>query len=251
MMLSSVSPTNDLNADRLREFDRCTRNAQIFLSIARDTTLQRAVIAELSDLATQVDSWKKEAVLAQIEDSANLFLGMGCAIQALASELDMWLLLKAGDPDNAWNKLIDAQMATLDALRAHGVFASFSGNINRLHGIERLVFPPQVFFSAGLIVESSFCSICGTEYGECIHVIGRPYMGQLCRRILKNVTPDHVAIVSEPANKRCRVVSFTSKDGKRNRMTWKLESPQDSSENEEENSLTAQGIIITASDFES
>jgi hypothetical protein len=70
--------------------------------------------------------------------------------------------------------------------------------------IEELVFPPQVFFSAGLVVQKSICSICGTEYGDCFHVVGRPYMRELCRRILTNVVPDHVAIVNEPANKRCR-----------------------------------------------
>jgi hypothetical protein len=251
VMPSNESPTSNRIAQRLLRFDKTARSAQALLTIARDSSLQRAAIAELLDLAREVEDWKRDAVSASNEDEANLFLATSCAIHALAAELEMWLLLKAEEPEKAWDRLIDAQMATLDALRAHHAFGEYVSNAERLRKIEQLVFPPQVYFSAGLTVGMSVCSICGSEYGHCSHVLGMPYMGELCRRILKDVTPDHVAIVTEPANKRCRVTHFTTKDGKRNRMTWKLEPPSDHSERDEEDGLKAEGIIIAASDFES
>jgi hypothetical protein len=248
---SNESPTNDRLAGRLRRFDDTAHNAQILLSMARDRNLQQAAIAELESLAKEIEDWKGEAIAANNEDHANLFLAMSCTTQALIAEINMWLLLKTEEPDKAWDRLIDAQMATQDALRTHPAFDGYVSHLDRLNKIEKLVFPPQVFFSAGLVVGTSVCSICGGEYGNCCHVVGRPYMGELCRRILKDVTADHVSIVTDPANKRCRVTHFMTKDGKRNRMTWKVEPSTRHAEPDDKDGLEAQGIIISASDFES
>jgi hypothetical protein len=141
----------------------------------------------------------------------------------LKAELTMWLQLKEGKPDDAWNSLVVAQMATRDAVRAQKGFSYLEGRAIRLVNIERVVFPEQVYFSAGLIVEHQECSICGAEYEDCNHLVGMPYMGEFCRCILRAFKADHVAMVKDPANKQCRVVSFNAEGGKRNRMTWRVE----------------------------
>jgi hypothetical protein len=128
--------------------------------IVRDSDLQRNALVELSALAAKVEDWKKRAISEQDENSANLFLGCECVIEALQAELSMWLRLKEGQPDDAWNSLVVAQMATRDAIRAHRGFSHLQARAIRLVNIERVVFPDQVFLSAGLIVHRQECSIC-------------------------------------------------------------------------------------------
>ncbi len=49
------------------------------------------------------------------------------------------------------------------------------------------------------------CTICDKVYGECEHVAGRLYMGQMCVRRVRDIGPvDHIAIVDHPRDKGCR-----------------------------------------------
>lgn len=216
--------------------------------IVRDTDLQRDALTELSALAAEVDDWKKRAISEQDNNSANLFLGCECVIEALQAELNMWLQLKEGKPEDAWNSLVTAQMATRDAIRAHRGFSHLEARAVRLVNIERVVFPEQVFLSAGLIVRHQVCSICGAEYEDCSHLVGMPYMGEFCRCILQDIQADHIALVKEPANKQCRIVNFNVEGGRRNRMTWRVEpSPIDNADPDHQGLMTT-GILLAASD---
>ena len=48
-------------------------------------------------------------------------------------------------------------------------------------------------------------------------------MGRLCRTIVTEIEHmDHVALVSEPANKNARAVEFSVPGGRRNTMTWRV-----------------------------
>jgi hypothetical protein len=218
--------------------------------IVRDSDLQRDALADLSALATKIEDWKKRAISEQDENHANLFLGCECVIEALSAELNLWLQLKDGQPDGAWNSLINAQMATRDAVRAHKGFSHLEARAARLVNIERVVFTEQVFLSAGLIVRRQECSICNAEYEDCNHIVGMPYMGEFCRCRLLDVEPDHIAIVKEPANKRCRVVYFNTEGGKRNRMTWRIEPGAiDDSADPDRKGLMTSGILIANSDL--
>jgi hypothetical protein len=217
--------------------------------IVRDSDLQRDALAELSALAAQVEDWKKRAISAQDENCANLFLGCECVIEALSAELDLWLQLKDGQPDGAWSSLVNAQMATRDAVRAHEGFSHLEARAARLVNIERVIFPDQVFLSAGLIVRRQECSICNAEYGDCPHLVGMPYMGEFCRCILHDIEADHIAMVKEPANKQCRIVYFNSEGGKRNRMTWRVEPGAiDDRGDPDRKGLMTSGILLATSD---
>ena len=157
----------------------------------------------------------------------------------------MWLQLKSENADVAWSDLITAQGALRDAIRAHSRFEELSIHAERLKNLEKIVFPTQVFVSAGMIVRLSVCSICGACYDECDHIVGRPYMGALCRRRLSGVEVDHIAIVSNPANKHCRVTHFNDNGGRRNRMTWTLEADlTDGSPRHLDDPLHAESIIL-------
>lgn len=204
-------------------FNDQIKEAEVFLSIARDSTLQRQAVEKLQVLATSVAAEKDGAIKNSNEDYANLLLGCECVAAALIAELRMWLLLKEGKPDAAWDELINAQMVSIDAIRAHPGFAHLSEHNRKLEAIEELVFPSQVFISSGMIAGKQECSICGEEYGDCDHLVGKPYMGKFCNIIARDLSLDHVAIVEHPADKRCRVLHFDVDGGTRNRMSWKIE----------------------------
>lgn len=116
--------------------------------------------------------------------------------------------------------------------------------IERLDKLEKLIFPPQVYLSIGTVVHRKFCSICNDDYAKCDHIAGRPYWGEFCHTILKDVVPDHVGIVEQPANKLCRVTHFDDAGGRRNRMSWKLE-PKPGDKDDPVGGLTTTGIIAT------
>jgi hypothetical protein len=204
-------------------FNEATKEFAVLLSIARHDSLQRAALQEIDRWRQTITGWKREAIAARSEDQANYCLGLECICNFFSSELEMWLLLKDRKPDDAWGKLIEAQNAVANALRAHRSFSDWDYHVGRLQSIEELVFPPQNFVSAGLRVKRQICSLCGEEYEDCPHLVGIPYWGEFCWRILQDFTADHIAFTDTPANKRCRVTYIHLDEGKRNKMTWEIE----------------------------
>ena len=166
---------------------------------------------------------KSEAISAEQEEVANILLGYECCFDLLMHELRMWLLLKQEDPDGAWDELIAAQDSALYAARAHSGFGHVIQHYRRLEKIEELVFPPQVFVSAGMLIQRKKCSICNADYEDCEHFAGMPYMGEFCYSIVEEASLDHVSVVDHPADKRCRITEFNVQGGKRNRMTWRID----------------------------
>jgi hypothetical protein len=160
----------------------------------------------------------------------------------------MWLLLKEGEPDKAWESLVRAQMLAASAARAHAGFAHLERHAQHLEDIERLIFPPQVFVSTGSIVKRQTCSICGSEYGECEHLAGRPYFGEVCAIVAGDLEINHAAVVKNPADKGCRITHFSVAGGERNRMTWKIEPTRHESNerNPEKPGLGARAVIRRA-----
>jgi hypothetical protein len=228
------------------EFNKIVEECATFRYITRDSRVQKEARARLRDLRAQIEAEKESARASADGDYANLLLGCECAADALSYEISMWLLLKEGQPDQAWDALVDAQINLSSAMRAHVGFARVDDNIRRLDAIERLIFPPQIFLSTGMIVKSQICSICGGEYEDCEHVKGRPYMGEFCTVRLIPSAVDHVAMVDSPANKRCRILKFSADGGYRNRMTWAIE-PRADAGAEPAESLMVEGLLAVSS----
>lgn len=206
-------------------FNENIEDCENYLCITRAPELQREACSKLEVLRGLISSEMQLAIEGNDEDYANLLLGCQCVASAVGAEIRMWLMLKDDKPDDAWDQLVTAQMATVDAVRAHDAFQHLERNSGRLEAIERLVFPPQVFFSSGMLVRSQECSICGQEYEDCDHLIGKPYMGKFCYIIARDIDLDHVSIVKQPADKRCRAIQFSDGNGTRNKMTWRLDPP--------------------------
>jgi hypothetical protein len=205
---------NKITRNFISELNANIEEIEVLNNIARDSQLQREACKQLIGIAGRVAELKLEAIQNSDEDAANLLLGFECVIEFLKSEITMWLFLKSDQPDEAWRHLVDAQRAAGDAVRSHQGFQHLRAHVERLHQVEKLVFPPQVFTSIGIVVRCRRCSICGEEYGECAHLVGIPYMGRICHTIITELERvDHVAIVTEPANKNCRITSFSVPGG--------------------------------------
>ena len=211
----------------LTEFNDTIKDTEVFLSIARASELQQDASEVLERLSPKIAEEKARGIATKDEDYANMLLGCECVARALIAELKMWILLKQEEPEAAWDQLVYAQNAFSAAARAHDSFSHLTFHNQRMEAIEQLVFPPQVFSSVALIVERQKCSICGDEYEDCAHLIGKPYMGEFCSVIMGgNVEIHSVSIVENPADKRCRIQYFDVEDGNRNRMTWRIEKKQ-------------------------
>lgn len=201
-------------------FNNGMKQAETFLFLTRSSQLQLEQCLELDHLLYNATQFKHKEILRCNEENANLFLGFECAIGAVKSELMMWILLKRDMPNEAWDQLVAAQMGCLDASRADTGFAHYDQRREALEQLEDKLFPQQVFISAGFVSDRLDCSICGKRYSQCEHLRGKPYMGQFCEVIHRNPRGDHAALVEVPEDKRCRVVSFKTKDGHKDKLSW-------------------------------
>ena len=129
--------------------------------------------------------------------------------------LEVWINLKLDQPDAAWEALVAAQEEIGCGMRLRPN-ASFREVPELLRDMERLLFPAQVFVSSAIKYESAECSACGSVYGECDHLAGELNMGEMCVAVVRNVLGiDHVAIVKQPDNKRCRCPTWPDGDVQR------------------------------------
>ena len=205
-----------------KEFGETANALQKFCYITRAKEFQIEACDKLENLKDKARKLKQDVISQDDEDSANAMLSFEEMIIALLSELKMWIALKDNDADSAWNYLISAQYAARTAMQAHSVAKHLAGYIDHLHNLEYVLFPPQGFFSPGMIIAKSKCSICGQDYGECDHIVGKAYMGEMCVRIIEEVKElKEISLVTDPANKRARILSITDEDGiSRDIMTW-------------------------------
>jgi hypothetical protein len=182
------------------------KECQKFCFMSRAKELQAEAREALISLEEEARVLKEEMIAREDEDSANAALSLEAMMRALANELGMWIALKEDKPGLAWDELISAQNTAGMAMRAHHIADNLGGYVERLHAMEKLLFPPQVFFSPGMVIDRSECSICGKEYSECDHIKGKAYMGKMCTRIIKEVKElREISVVYEPIDKRCRI----------------------------------------------
>lgn len=209
----------------LKEFNEVIRECEKFCFMSRDKEFQQDAIKKLATLKHRATSLKKRMITLKDANSANCMLSLENLIDAIINELEMWIVSKENNPDKAWDLLINAQYAIRTSAQAHDIALELNaeGYANKLHLIEKLLFPLQMFFSPGFVIEGAECSICGKEYGECEHIVGKAYMGKMCNRNITKIKEiEEISIVEEPANKQARILRFTDDDGiTRDFMTWR------------------------------
>lgn len=237
----SVKMTIKQVVEYLNEGIRDTEN---LLVLTRSSKLQLKQCLTLDMYLYNVRRIKQESVLLGKEDEANLFLGFECAFGAMRSELMMWIQIKQDLPNEAWDCLVAAQMGCMDATRAHQGFAKCEQRLEKLKLLEEQLFSPQSFMSVGFISDGLDCSICGERYSRCEHLRGKPYMGKFCEINHRNPRGDHAALVKVPADKRCRIVSFKTKDGHRDKLSWEITPYTDNEAFTDDGALEANSILM-------
>lgn len=214
-----------------QEMEATISECQRFMYITRAVEDQRATVETLRVLLEKLRTEKQVAIANRAEEWANLLL-LNESITSMFYEFGrMWVFIKEDEMNQAWDSLVSAQIAIRDAILVRSEPALESLN-ERLHIIEKTLFPPLIFNSPGFVAEASECSICRSEYGECEHVKGRVYMGQICSRIYTKFTIVEFSMVDDPANKHCRVLSFHKDGVTRDWMTWKVIDPPPESPSE-------------------
>jgi hypothetical protein len=214
---------NDKVVSFQKRFSEIAVDCQKFCFMTKAKELQEEARDMLTKLYDEAHSLKLDIISQEDEDAANAMLSFEEIITALRDELNMWIALKEDNPGSAWDYLVNAQRNARNALQVHSVGDHLTGYIQHLDILEHVLFPPQKFMSVGIIVLEAECSICGEEYGECDHIKGKPYMGEQCVRIINHVAQlEDVSIVDNPANKHCRIISFSDGDVMRDLLTWRV-----------------------------
>lgn len=194
--------------------------------LTMDRGLQENARRELEEVSAALAGKKEMCIRSGNSGAANDLLVSELYVASLRRELGMWLQLKDEEYDSAWDDLVMAQRTLSEACqvaRQQGLPQEdhLAVRLERLEAIEQCVFPPQTFVSLGARVQSLKCSVCGRDYDDCEeHIAGRAYDGELC--CLVTVGPlraDHVALVANPEDKRCRATDVSVDGFLRNTMT--------------------------------
>lgn len=229
-----------------QDFNELAEEVRPLLYVARNSGLQQQAGSAVAKLIERMHRARLQAILARDEATANAMLGLAAAARALAAELAVYVFLKQDEPEKAWNCLIEAQEGIAAAMRADGRLRSLAGKAGQLRELEDRLFPPQTFTSAGLLARRQDCSICDADYDRCEHIAGRPYMGRFCSVRLREMSADHLAIVENPADRRCRLTKQGVPGvGTRNLMTWVVTPSEDGADTSEN---TMEALIMVAND---
>ena len=174
--------------------------------------LQRDHIDKLGSLHDRLKKLRYYWISQSNEPYANAAFRAQMLVSATKNFLEMWVFLKEDEPNKAWISLVEAQQK-FDIAQII-LFDPVTDNLLRhLLAVEQTVFPPQTFFSSAWSYLEAYCSICGGNYGECGHMSGRIYMGQICRRKPHEPSLTETSIVLAPKDKRCRIAEY-AEEGK-------------------------------------
>lgn len=211
------------NNDLIIDVFSILKESERFCFLTRDEEFQKQSIENLKSIKSKISEEKEKAISEKDEKNANIFLSAEFIVEALISELGMWVELKNRDYSKAWDSLVESQSNLRHSSQASADAGfNFDGYSYKLSLIEKVIFPKPMFMSPGMIIESTKCSICGKNYDECDHLIGKAYMGKLCYQIVDKIKEiKEISIVEEPANKHARITNFTENGITRDLFTWK------------------------------
>lgn len=194
----------------IKEFNELIKVSQRKAFITIGIELQKDEIEVLKKYREDLSTLKKSFVDRELENEANLVFCIENAVFAIQCELEMLVHIKEDCMSEAWSKLVLAQVTVGSAMRNFPFDPDYlTDYLNRLDVYEKLLFPHFNFSSAGYIIKRSFCSICKADYGQCEHIKGKVYMGQMCCREIVEADLEEVSYVENPANKLCRDISYT------------------------------------------
>lgn len=213
---------NNLLKDYRDKADDIFEEVGKYACFTRGIEFQKESIEKLSKFKQELTSQKDIAIKNNDNDLANAFASFELITEAMSCEFKMWIALKEENYDLAWDSLVDSQGNASDSMQAHDINGHLERYIARLNLLEKMLFPPQLFFSDRSVISASKCSICGKDMEECEHIKGRFYLGQQCYEIIDKIETIHAYdIVKDPANKKCRAQTFTENGKEIDIMTYR------------------------------
>ena len=214
------------------------------LRAATDSGKLEEIRDKLQPFAERVCRVKRAANKQRNEFISNEMLGKEAALRSLIHLSSMWIQIKSNKPHDGWNEYAEAENWGQLAAR-------FLENPNLLEffrdyfiSIETVIFPNMIYFSPGFTRTLGKCTICDLKFGECKHIRGRIYFGQVCDEYgYKMIEGDHVAMVDVPRDKKCYARAYKSEGNWFDRMTWaNIEKP---AKEGEEKGFLIEGTILT------
>jgi hypothetical protein len=204
-----TTPFPDLE-NFLKEYNSIVSKAQSKAIFVRGIEFQKKEVDFLDALLKKTQQAKRKSIKEKNNKKSNFLLCLELCIEAVKNELLFIISLKEDKPDFAWECLITAQNAISLSIRNH----PFNGDYllvyaQRLHLYEQTLFPNMMFASRGCVVGKSECSICKKKYGDCNHIKGYAYMGEICTEINNEIISiEEISLVENPADKCCRILSY-------------------------------------------
>lgn len=193
-----------------------------FACYTRGIEFQKQSVEKLNAFKTEIKEQLDKAVLLKNNDLANAFASFELVTEAMTYEFEMWINLKEENYDKAWDSLVDAQHSTTLAMQAHTINGHLNRYISRLNLLEKVLFPPQLFFSDRSLISKSKCSICEQPIEDCDHLKGKFYMGKHCYEIIEKIEKIYAFdIVKDPANKKCRAQTIMENNKTIDLMTFR------------------------------
>lgn len=116
--------------------------------------------------------------------------------------------------EKAWIQLCDCK----DRLRYASRFYNCETVelvIKSIGSIEQMFernFGKGLYMSIDVSAEKELCNICGNDIRACSHIVGEMYDGDVCVTIPQNLREGAVALVENPADPRCRIWPWNSRE---------------------------------------
>lgn len=193
----------------IEEFNKISAISQKKAFITVGIEIQKEEIEILENYRKELKKIKKDFVVHNLENEANLVYCIDSSLLALQYELQMLVDIKEDKMNEAWGNLVNAQVIYGTVIRNFPLkLGTEKGYLERLSDYEKLLFPKLHFQSVGGIIKQSHCSICNQKPSKCIHIKGKLYNGELCCRIITEIELEEISLVENPANKHCRIISI-------------------------------------------
>ena len=138
----------------------------------------------------------------------NEFFVLDLYIKFLIGYADLWKQIRDQKFNESWNLLQDE----MDFLRKLKQFSAVNEEYKHLSFFEsqfihlEKIYPYKLFLSTSMTIGYLKCNICELDMDSpnCPHLTEKLYRGEIAYGIVQGpIIPDHIAIVENPADKRC------------------------------------------------
>ncbi len=192
------------------EWSAVKGHAEIFCFASGDPDLRVGAVESIGQAKVRFGRLLEAAIEdpAEPDSTANTLFCLLQVLDGIESELRMWQAIYEHNFSEAWDFLVAAQDSCSFASQGCPMLTRVDNRLRMLDCLERILFPPQIFSSPGMLAEFK-CSICELDIKDCAHIRGRVYRGRLCYHIATSVEILEFSIVAEPADRRRRITSYS------------------------------------------